>query len=205
MEQKAILAKLWELRKRTAGISFPKTGLNKNFSYEYYTESDVFGVINPILAELGILPNYMITNNVVDTMDKGYRYRAEGIMQLIDMESGECFDFGPILADGADNVDKAAYKANTGFVRTIWCKFLGLSNKDEPENEGTRMETTVRKVARPSNGKSPAAADVEVKQAVVWDKDKLFAAASKAGKLAQAQKLRTERMEWADIASQLGL
>ena len=204
-----VLGKIKQFRIEVGKHNIPKSGKNTFQNYEYYTESDIFGVVNPILERMGLLPNYQITASAVDTFDKGYRIRATGIMTLVDLDMGDQFTFGPILADGSDNADKAAYKVNTGFVRTIWCKFLGLSNKDEPENEPVQRAPArvpnVKVIVPPSDTAEEASMTPQQKAIQPWNKDNVYAKASKAGKLAAAQKLKMEGKTWDEIAGELAL
>ena len=130
-----------ELAKKIAKVAatmgnVPKTGNNTFQKYRYRTEDDVFNMLRPKLAELGIAVYYDCLE--VYDLDNG-RTRVKCQFTLVDGDSGEervSINFGEArdVDSQGRTQDKGLYKAITGACKYWAFKTFLVSDGEDPES-----------------------------------------------------------------------
>lgn len=121
-----------------------KNGRNTFFNYSYATESDLVDAIRNNLEEvaLALLPPIVLGYEIVERPKAkgGMEYIARVTLQygLADCETGEV-QTAILIAEGADSVDKAFYKAYSGGTKYFLMKTFLVSTGDDPEQEAPTL------------------------------------------------------------------
>lgn len=121
-----------------------KNGYNSFHKYAYATESDLVDAIRENLAEvaLALLPPVVLGFEMVERAKssgaKDYIARVTLQYGLADCETGEV-QTAIIVAEGADSVDKAFYKAYSGGTKYFLMKTFLVSTGDDPEQEAPTL------------------------------------------------------------------
>jgi hypothetical protein len=139
MEENSILVftkKLKKLQEIMGDFPWEKDGINRYQSYKYITEKQYKTNFKKALKEVGLLwkmeqLEYQFIPEISDKMHlvickfKGY---------LIDPETGEYEEY-IFFGSGADNGDKALYKAVTGGLKYFLASNFNVAEDMEPEND----------------------------------------------------------------------
>lgn len=147
----------------------PKSGRNEFHRYDYATEADIVDAVRGGLAARGIML-------VPDVESATYRdvTTKGGTQQVITLTvrftfygHGETLSFR-IVSEGADALDKAAYKALTGALKYALLKAFLIPTGDDPEADGGSKPAKTAAKPNPRPNEKPAAttpkpaADMEV-------------------------------------------
>lgn len=136
-----VYRKLLEVKKKVPYIQKDKDG----FNYKYATPSAVFGVINPVLNDLGLL----LITNVIDSksyeitqkVDKQgklkpseWKFDLNFIFDWVDVETGEKISI-PWSASGCNGDDKGLGSALTYAERYFVLKQFNIpTDSDDPDS-----------------------------------------------------------------------
>lgn len=134
---KKVYSKLLEVKKKVPYIQKDKAG----FNYKYATPSAVFGIINPILNDLGLI---LVTNviesksyEIAPKLDKQgklkpaeWKFDLNFIFDWVDVESGEKVSI-PWSASGCNGDDKGLGSALTYAERYFVLKQFNIPTDDD--------------------------------------------------------------------------
>lgn len=134
--KKKLYEKIWILQKTMAEYSWEKDGINRHQSYKYITEQQYkHNFKNALLkAELLWKMETLDVNYVGAISEKMHLILANFEGRLIDPETGEYESFY-FSGSGADNGDKALYKAVTGGHKFFLAANFNISEELDPEND----------------------------------------------------------------------
>lgn len=121
----------------------PKTGHNSFHNYDYTTEADVCEAVRAELAKrcVIILPS-CIDSKEAAVGEKGQRvFTLKMRMTAHDGETGESLSWD-MYGQGADSLDKGAFKAITGAVKYGLLKPFLVPTGDDPERDDGSKSTT---------------------------------------------------------------
>jgi hypothetical protein len=121
----------------------PKTGHNSFHNYDYTTEADVCEAVRAELAKRNviILPS-CIDSKEAAVGEKGQRvFTLKMRMTAHDGETGESLSWD-MYGQGADSLDKGAFKAITGAVKYGLLKPFLVPTGDDPERDDGAKSTT---------------------------------------------------------------
>lgn len=136
-----------------------KSGRNKQQDYSYADLDDYLLAVRGALASNGLA----LCGSVVEivpgpqVVTKGGTWqsaRAHVVLRLIHT-SGQWIEVDG-WGDGADSLDKGAYKAITGARKYAVASLLGLATSDDPERSGKK-----RNAARPEQSDEASPAQIE--------------------------------------------
>ena len=135
-DRKAFLKKWARLREIMAGFEWEKDGLNNFQRYKYITEAQYKRNFEKALQEVGLLwkMETLETLNHGLIGDKMHLIEAKFRGQLIDPDTGE-FEMFLFNGTGADNSDKALYKAVTGGHKFFLASNFNVAEGNDPEND----------------------------------------------------------------------
>jgi hypothetical protein len=130
------LQKLKKLQEYMGGFAWEKDGINHHQSYKYITEKQYKTNFKKALKEVGLLwkveqLEYQFIPGVTDKMHMVI-CKFKGM--LIDPETGGCEEY-IFFGSGADNGDKALYKAVTGGLKYFLASNFNVAEDMEPEND----------------------------------------------------------------------
>lgn len=118
----------------------PKSGYNKQFNYNYVTESDVVGSVRPLMAKHKLVMIPEIRRYKVEEFKGKYNSMQIGTIEIrwnvIDGESGEKVTF-TMVGKGVDNLEKDIYKAITGNKKYALITLFMIDSGDDPERSDT--------------------------------------------------------------------
>ena len=135
-DRKAFLKKWAKLREIMAGFEWEKDGLNSFQRYKYITEAQYKRNFEKALQEVGLLWKMETLETVNHGLigDKMHLIEAKFRGQLIDPDTGEFEEF-LFNGTGADNGDKALYKAVTGGHKFFLASNFNVAEGNDPEND----------------------------------------------------------------------
>ena len=135
-ERKAFLKKWAKLREIMAGFEWEKDGLNNFQRYKYITEAQYKRNFEKALQEAGLLWKMETLDTIFHGAigDKMHLIEAKFRGQLIDPDTGEFEEF-LFHGTGADNSDKALYKAVTGGHKFFLASNFNVAEGNDPEND----------------------------------------------------------------------
>jgi len=130
------LQKLKKLQDIMGEFPWEKDGINRHQSYKYITEKQYKTNFKKALKEVGLLwkveqLEYQFIPGVTDKMHMVI-CKFKGM--LIDPETGDCEEY-IFFGSGADNGDKALYKAVTGGLKYFLASNFNVAEDMEPEND----------------------------------------------------------------------
>lgn len=160
----SIYKKLLEVKKRVPYIKKDE----KNYQYTYASPSQVFGKINPILNDLGLL---LITNVIgcqsqrieIETKNgikKEWLYDLDFIFTWVDTETGYNIDI-PFKASGCNGEEKGLGSALTYAERYFILKQFNIpTDDDDPDKFASRNESPAEKEKKQRDAAAAKAAEL---------------------------------------------
>jgi hypothetical protein len=132
--------KLAKLQQIMDSFEWTKDGKNRHQSYEYITEKQYKNNFKKARAEAGLLWKMEeIGHEFIGTIsDKMHLVLTKFRGRLIDPETGE-FEEYLFSGSGADNGDKALYKAYTGGLKFFLASNFLVAEGNDPENDEEEM------------------------------------------------------------------
>jgi hypothetical protein len=132
--------KLWKLQQLMDAFDWTKDGKNRHQSYEYITEKQYKNNFKRARAEAGLLWKMEeVGHEFVGTIsDKMHLVLTKFRGRLIDPDTGE-FEEYLFSGSGADNGDKALYKAYTGGLKFYLASNYLVAEGNDPENDEAEM------------------------------------------------------------------
>lgn len=122
-----------------------KTKKNTGVGYKYAAEGDYLEKMRPKLAEHGIIctPSYRVVDSSVTIMKPSDGKESAKILRLVLMEGTFTWTHAPsgthritgAIGEGADNQDKASYKAMTGAQKYAIKQAFHIETGDDPEKD----------------------------------------------------------------------
>jgi hypothetical protein len=136
MTDKTLLQKIQKLQLTMGNCAWEKDGINRHQSYKYVTEKQYKHNFKKALIDAGLIwkmetVSYEYFPNVSDKM---HLILCQFKGQLIDPESGEREEYF-FAGSGADNGDKALYKAVTGGHKFFLAGNFNVAEENDPEND----------------------------------------------------------------------
>lgn len=133
---KGLYAKLFRLQTIMDGFSWTKDGKNRHQSYEYITEKQYKNNFKQARAEAGLIWKMEeIGHEFIGTIsDKMHLVLTQFRGRLIDPDTGEYEEY-LFSGSGADNGDKALYKAYTGGLKFYLASNYLVAEGNDPEND----------------------------------------------------------------------
>lgn len=119
-----------------------KTGFNQKQQYKFASEGDLIRTLRPAMLEAGItvaVVNIEALERWESTAKSGLpQHHIRGIVttRFSHAASGECLDVAS-LAEGADFLDKASFKAMTGAYKYALRETFCIETGDDPDQETT--------------------------------------------------------------------
>jgi len=135
-ERKAFLKKWAKLREIMASFQWEKDGTNLHQRYKYITEAQYKKNFEHALQEAGLLWKMETLDTIFHgtISDKMHLIEAKFRGRLIDPDTGEFEEF-LFNGTGADNGDKALYKAVTGGHKFFLASNFNVAEGNDPEND----------------------------------------------------------------------
>ena len=135
-DRKTFLKKWAKLREIMAGFEWEKDGKNPYQQYKYITEAQYKRNFEKALQEVGLLWKMETLDTIFHgtISDKMHLIEAKFRGQLIDPDTGEFEEF-LFNGTGADNGDKALYKAVTGGHKFFLASNFNVAEGNDPEND----------------------------------------------------------------------
>ena len=158
------LQKLQKLQECMGGFAWEKDGINRHQSYKYVTEKQYKQNFKKALKQAGLIWKMETIGYefVPAISDKMHMVICNFRGQIIDPETGEREEY-LFSGSGADNGDKALYKAVTGGHKFFLASNFNVAEDNDPESD----EAEAPKV---SNIPTPPEKREEIKQELI-DKD----------------------------------
>lgn len=130
------LQKLKNLQELMGEYAWEKDGINRHQSYKYITEKQYKTNFKKALKEVGLLwkveqLEYQFVPSVTDKMHMVI-CKFKGM--LIDPKTGDCEEY-IFFGSGADNGDKALYKAVTGGLKYFLASNFNVAEDNDPESD----------------------------------------------------------------------
>jgi len=124
-------------------FSWEKDGVNRYQSYKYVTEKQYKNNFKKALKQVGLIWKMDAVDYqfVPEISDKMHLVLCKFIGILIDPETGEKEEY-TFFGSGADNGDKALYKAVTGGHKFFLASNFNVAEDMEPENDKDEMPKT---------------------------------------------------------------
>jgi hypothetical protein len=134
--------KLAKLQQIMDAFEWTKDGKNRHQSYEYITEKQYKNNFKRARAEAGLLWKMEeVGHEFLGTIsDKMHLVLTKFRGRLIDPETGEYEEY-LFSGSGADNGDKALYKAYTGGLKFFLASNFLVAEGNDPENDEEEMRT----------------------------------------------------------------
>ena len=136
MAKQTLLQKLYKLQEVLGNRPWEKDGVNRHQSYKYITEAQYKSNFKASLQEVGLMWR-------MDTISREFIGNVSDKMHLVicdfkgtitDPETGECQEY-LFSGSGADNGDKALYKAITGGLKFFIASNFNIAENNDPEND----------------------------------------------------------------------
>lgn len=133
---KGILTKLQVLQEEMASHAWEKDGINRHQSYKYVTEKQYKQVFKAALRKAGLLWKMETLSHefIPSVSDKMHLVICQFKGQIIDPATGEREEY-LFVGSGADNGDKAIYKAVTGGHKFFLAGNFNVAEGNDPEGE----------------------------------------------------------------------
>ncbi|XCH79027.1 MAG: phosphoadenosine phosphosulfate reductase family protein [Candidatus Dehalobacter alkaniphilus] len=133
---KGLLQKIQILQEEMASHSWEKDGINRHQSYKYVTEKQYKQVFKAALRKAGLIWKMETLSHefIPAVSDKMHLVLCQFRGQLIDPDTGEREEY-LFSGSGADNGDKALYKAVTGGHKFFLAGNFNVAEDNDPEND----------------------------------------------------------------------
>jgi hypothetical protein len=140
---KGLYAKLFKLQSLMDAFSWSKDGKNRHQSYEYITEKQYKNNFKQARAEAGLLWKMEeVGHEFIGTIsDKMHLVLTTFRGRLIDPDTGEYEEY-QFSGSGADNGDKALYKAYTGGLKFFLASNYLVAEDNDPESDEEEVRQT---------------------------------------------------------------
>lgn len=135
-EKRTFLQKLQALQDEMGAFAWEKDGINRHQSYKYISEKQYKSNFKTALKKAGLIWKMELIDRefVPAISDKMHMVLCTFKGQIIDPETGEReeYVFG---GSGADNGDKALYKAVTGAHKFFLASNFNVAEDNDPESD----------------------------------------------------------------------
>jgi hypothetical protein len=132
--------KLFKLQEIMGDFAWEKDGINRHQSYKYITEKSYKHNFKKALKEVGLIWKMETLNSefIPSISDKMHLVICDFKGQIIDPTTGEKEEY-LFSGSGADNGDKALYKAVTGGHKFFLASNFNVAEDNDPEDDGGEM------------------------------------------------------------------
>lgn len=132
--------KLFKLQEIMGGYAWEKDGINRHQSYKYITEKSYKHNFRKALKEVGLIWKMETIHRefIPSISEKMHMVVCDFRGQIIDPETGEREEY-LFSGSGADNGDKALYKAITGGHKFFLASNFNVAEDNDPENDEGEM------------------------------------------------------------------
>lgn len=136
MAKQTLLQKLFKLQEVLSNKPWEKDGINRHQSYKYITEAQYKANFKAALQEVGLLWRMETVKReyIGNVSDKMHLILCDFKGTLTDPETGESQEY-LFCGSGADNGDKALYKAVTGGLKFFLASNFNVAEANDPEND----------------------------------------------------------------------
>lgn len=130
------LQKLQKLQECMGGFAWEKDGINRYQSYKYITEKQYKANFKKALNAAGLIwkVQQLEYQYIPDISDKMHMVICKFKGEIIDPETGEREEY-IFFGSGADNGDKALYKAVTGGHKFFLASNFNVAEENDPESD----------------------------------------------------------------------
>ena len=130
------LQKLQKLQECMGGFAWEKDGINRYQSYKYITEKQYKANFKKALKDAGLIwkVQQLEYQYIPDISDKMHMVICKFKGEIIDPETGEREEY-IFFGSGADNGDKALYKAVTGGHKFFLASNFNVAEENDPESD----------------------------------------------------------------------
>jgi hypothetical protein len=131
-----LLQKLFKLQEILSNKPWEKDGINRHQSYKYITEAQYKANFKAALQEAGLLWRMETVKReyIGNVSDKMHLVLCDFKGTLTDPETGESQEY-LFCGSGADNGDKALYKAVTGGLKFFLASNFNVAEANDPESD----------------------------------------------------------------------
>ncbi len=135
-ERLGLLGKLTILQNEMMNIPWEKDGINRHMSYKYITEKQYKANFAKALKAAGLIwkMETLDYQYIPDVTEKQHMVICNFKGQIIDPETGEREEY-LFSGSGADNGDKAVYKAVTGGHKFFLAANFNVAEDNDPESD----------------------------------------------------------------------
>lgn len=163
-EKKTLLQKLKQMQDIMDDFTWEKDGINRHQSYKYISEAQYKANFKKARKEVGLIWKMDTLNHefIESISDKMHLIICDYKGQLIDPETGEREEYF-FSGAGADNGDKAIYKAATGGFKFFVSSNFNVAEGNDPENDENEKPKVSNRPASPEKRE-------EIKEGLI-DKD----------------------------------
>ncbi len=135
-ERLTFLQKLQKLQEYMGGFAWEKDGINRFQSYKYITEKQYKANFKKALKAAGLIwkVQQLEYQYIPDISDKMHMVICKFKGEIIDPETGEREEY-IFFGSGADNGDKALYKAVTGGHKFFLASNFNVAEENDPESD----------------------------------------------------------------------
>ncbi len=163
-ERLGLLGKLTILQNEMMNTPWEKDGINRHMSYKYITEKSYKHNFKKALKQAGLIwkMETLDYQYIPDVTEKQHMVICNFKGQIIDPETGEREEY-LFSGSGADNGDKALYKAVTGGHKFFLASNFNVAEDNDPESDADE-------VSKVNNIPTPPEKREEIKQELT-DKD----------------------------------
>lgn len=136
MAKQTLLQKLFKLQEVLSNKPWEKDGINRHQSYKYITEAQYKANFKAALQEVGLLWRMETVKReyIGNVSDKMHLVLCDFKGTLTDPETGESQEY-LFCGSGADNGDKALYKAVTGGLKFFLASNFNVAEANDPESD----------------------------------------------------------------------
>ncbi len=130
------LQKLQKLQECMGGFAWEKDGINRYQSYKYITEKQYKANFKKALKDAGLIwkVQQLEYQYIPEISDKMHMVICKFKGEIIDPETGEREEY-IFFGSGADNGDKALYKAVTGGHKFFLASNFNVAEDNDPESD----------------------------------------------------------------------
>lgn len=125
--------------------NIPKNGYNKAQNYHYRTHADIMSGLRPLLVKhkLVIYPKgkILMHQEKFQTKSGASMFKVITNTMFVITDGKDNIEFQGI-GEGADSMDKAVYKSQTGGAKYALNDIFMLASEDDPENENGNGNST---------------------------------------------------------------
>lgn len=135
-EKKSLLQKIQVLQDEMGSFAWEKDGINRHQSYKYVTEKQYKQNFKKALKQAGLIwkMETLDYQYIPDVTEKQHMVICNFKGQIIDPETGEREEY-LFSGSGADNGDKALYKAVTGGHKFFLAANFNVAEDNDPESD----------------------------------------------------------------------